>query len=129
VVIKPVGKKVEIEGTSLPKQKAFVDHHYGTPTESIKPSFEDKLELCSLTSLKGTKAKLPQTREKVKGHIEAMMKAKGLELASKLPPAYQKALESTLQTLSNAGHNKKVVAGARFALTQFLTKKLSQSEC
>lgn len=128
MVIKPVGKKVEFE-SALPKEKAFVDHHYGTPAESIKPSFEDELELRSLTSLKGTKAELPQTREKVRGHIEAMMKVKGLELASKLPPAYQKALESTLQTLSDAGHNGKVVAGARFALTQLLSEKIGQSKC
>lgn len=125
MVIKPVGKKVEIEGAGLPKEKV-VDHSYGSPKKS---AVADERELRSLVSFKGSKVKLPPIPKKVCGQITATIEALGKELASKLPRVYQKALENAVQTYRESGRSEEDLAATRFAVAQFLTKKLEQSEC
>ena len=125
MVIKPVGKKVEIEGGSLPKEKV-VGHSYGSPKKS---AVADERELRSLvSSFKGSKVKLPPIPKKVCGHITQTIEALGKELASKLPRVYQKALEDAVQTYRDSGRSEEDLAATRFAVAQFLTKKLEQSE-
>ena len=124
MVIKPVGKK-EIEGTGLPKEK-FVDHSYGSPKKS---AVADERELRSLVSFRGSKVKLPPIPKKVCGHITQTIEALGKELASKLPRVYQKALEDAVQIYRKSGRSEEDLAATRFAVAQFLTKKIEQSGC
>ena len=121
-----VGQKGTLDVDRPAENASKVDCNYGTPE---KTSIEHKEELQFLVSFSGSKAKLPPTPEKVCGHITAMIGAMGKKLVRELPYKYQKALKDTEQILQDAGRSPEDVDATRFAVAQFLTQKLSQSEC
>jgi len=119
VVRQVEGSKQQAVSDVNPLQRKDVGRSYGDPQVASKPSFSDEVGLRGV--VRGGPVR--ETPEIMRRYAEAVIKKRGVELSQKLPPKYNRQLNKTLKTMSNAGFGRKEVTATRYVVAEALLRR------